>query len=505
MQRITDIITKVAAAVLAVVLAAGCIFEKESPMGEGRKKDVMVLLNISAKDLIQTKADDVDPETVLNTVRIYAYDQDGVQIGYADNSTANGNAFHMVLTVPDGQATETVDFYAVANEGAMTDLTYTVGSVTETALKQTMSLAELQAVLFSISSANTADFVAANGIPMSGYLPDKELNLNEGTEHRGTVGGHAPGFTLNQAINLDLTRTLAKVAVYAAEVGNATGTTTSPKIAITGITVSNVISQSSLLVPSTYPSGIVDGGYAMHSTSTSVTNTVADDAAAEVYENDANFTKIDSAYFAENPVGSSDWTKAATAGTGMVLNISYTAGGSAKTQSIYMPAIERNHFYKVLCRISAGGELLLDLEVLDWDDAEDQTIDFQDNVSLTDYGWTGGTQDAANAKLTFGSAAGQTATFNFTLETPKNGKWYATIAEGDIQNFAFVSGGAEVKTVSGNITGQEQSFTIKTLETLSLGETKSVKIRFVALTENNSRSLTVKFGTHDYYTIEQRY
>lgn len=501
MQNLSNILTKVAAAVLAVVLATGCIFEKECPVD--CTKDVMVLLKLSVDDL-QTKADETEAESMLKTVRIYAYDQVGRQIGYADDATATDGSFHMVLTVPEGQETLIADFYAVANEGAMTNLSYTAGGATGNAFKTAMTLEELHAALFAVSSANDSEFLEENGIPMCGYIIDKTLNLNVGTQHLDTVGDHAPGFTLNDEIALVLNRTLAKVAVYAAELGSATGTTTAPKITIDGISVSNVISNA-LVIGGTTPTATVDGGYAMLSSSASVTNTIVDEAAASVYQDDANYTPVAMAYFAENAAGSNNWLTADAAGAGMVLNITYTAGGTQKTQPIYMPAIQRNHFYKVLCRITAGGEMLLDLEVLEWDDATKQTVDFQDNVSLTGFGWNGGTHDPDNAKVTFGAAADQTASFHFTLETPKGGTWYATIAEGDLQNFAFVVDGTETRTVSGNITGEEATITIKTLQQLSIGEAKSVKIRLVAATADNSRTLTVKFGTHDYYTIEQKY
>jgi hypothetical protein len=174
-----------------------------------------------------------------------------------------------------------------------------------------------------------------------------------------------------------------------------------------------------------------------------------------------------------------------------------------------MPPIVRNTWYKVLARITAGKEIKLDIVALPWDDAKDQTIDFLDNVTLKNSAWDNGdgfTDDSQKAILSFGPGNDKAATFKFTLDTPRGGTWYATIAEGDIQNFAFIDKNNNlVKTVSSDITGAEQSFTIKPLESLSMGEKKSVKLRLVAVTEDQSRSLTVKFGSKDFYTIEQAY
>ena len=135
MNKSINIILKVAAAVLAMLLATSCIFEKEEIAG--KKRDVMVLLDINTAGMVATRAAEDEAEAegdeaedttemptpeeeALNTVRVYAYDDSNDNlIGYADNSAANDGVFHMVLRVPEGLETIVADFYVVANEASM--------------------------------------------------------------------------------------------------------------------------------------------------------------------------------------------------------------------------------------------------------------------------------------------------------------------------------------------------------------------------------------------------
>lgn len=546
MQKIFIMTLRVAAALLAVTLTAGCVFEKENPSAtQDNYKYVLVQIGVNSDTMVQTKTEgnvignengvsaEVALDTVIRNLRVYAYtlkSNEKVLCGYLYAENVNAaetveDPLLMDIKIPFNQYTteQSVYFMAVANTGGMKGLISEdnksiyineLGRNSDGSLDipDNFSFDSFSKIQYSVAQE---DLTEANGMPMY-YQAAQPLIINMNAESDPvSEPGHAGHNKLRVKANINLTRSLAKIEVYAAEAAaeTASGQTTSVKI--TEVSLANIPTSGNLFnapeenAELDYGTGdytpVVTGDIA-------VTKKVNENSDADI-KTSGNYTQVMNAYYlAENnkgatpgtyDFGATDYLKTTEKAT--LLKIGYSVnGGEPEYGFVKMPPIERNTWYKVLCRISAGGKMLLDLEVLEWDDAEGQRIDFQDNVSLTGFGW-GGTEDTANAKLTFGSAAGQTATFKFTLETPKNGKWYATIAEGDIQNFAFVSDGAEVKTVSGNITGQEQSFTIKTLETLSLGDTKSVKIRFVALTENNSRSLTVKFGTHDYYTIEQRY
>ena len=59
-------------------------------------------------------------------------------------------------------------------------------------------------------------------------------------------------------------------------------------------------------------------------------------------------------------------------------NIEYamSAGGELRTGFVYMPQIRRNTHYKVCILISAEGQLIINYEVLQWEDNEVSDIHF---------------------------------------------------------------------------------------------------------------------------------
>jgi hypothetical protein len=83
MQKTMNIILKAAAALLAVTLAASCVFEKEEPSQTQQKyKYVLVQLGVNTDKMTATKADgDVNDggsqtgsiaETAIKDLRVYA-------------------------------------------------------------------------------------------------------------------------------------------------------------------------------------------------------------------------------------------------------------------------------------------------------------------------------------------------------------------------------------------------------------------------------------------------
>ena len=75
MQKTMNIILKAAAALLAVTLAASCVFEKEEPSQTQQKyKYVLVHLGVNTDKMTATKADgdvtESDPETAINDLRV---------------------------------------------------------------------------------------------------------------------------------------------------------------------------------------------------------------------------------------------------------------------------------------------------------------------------------------------------------------------------------------------------------------------------------------------------
>ena len=228
-------------------------------------------------------------------------------------------------------------------------------------------------------------------------------------------------------------------------------------------------------------------------------------------ENSTSYAYITSHFLYENKIGNTPWNTTNPTAGGYYMDVTYNVGSGDKTERVWLPAVVRNHDYQVRALVDAGGKLNLNLKVNDWTDAEIPEVNYEDNVTIEgSLVWSGnGTNDSAHSTYTFGPNADQTATCSFTLKTPKGGTWYAELAEGDINDFAFEitdENGTKTtsKTVSGNITGEPASFTIKTLTKNSLDQRqKSVKLRLTAKTADG-RMLTVYLGDDiDYYTIIQ--
>ena len=471
MNRFFNIILKVAAAVLAMVLATSCIFEKEEIAG--KKRDVMVLLDINTADMVATKAteDPTPAEAVLNTVKVYAYDSNGTMIGYADNTTATNGRFHMVLSVPEGLETIVADFYVVANEASM------LNNTTAVALPQNVSITQLRALTFNA--------LGGTALPMYGIVEDVTLNLNAGQQHLDSKGGHQPGFILNQAIEVSITRSLAKIAVYAAE----KGTSANNNVTINSITFKEIINSGYLFENANLPQ--TTGNVVLSETPVTVTKKLnrADEDFDAKRVNVNNFTQVAApTYISENPEGKK-------------LVINYTTGSGEKEAEIEMPEIERNTFYKVLCLVKANGEMSLELVVADWKEGTGKKVDFKDNVTFdTSYGlkWNGANIEGNTYKL--GVSANESVKCTFDITAPADGTWYATLTGGDVQSYAFENGKT---TISGDVRADQHSFTLKTLNNNhNSGTDRQVKL-VITVVNSKGRSMVVHFNNAGYYIVEQ--
>ena len=306
-------------------------------------------------------------------------------------------------------------------------------------------------------------------------------------------------------ISLELYRSVAKIEVYAAEEGEGESKS---QIEIKSVSIENVPLKSHLFVtPDALETEDINSNPA-NLTLAQEENILTPVDKVTIGTTDTNNCSlvVEGYYIAENPYGSSTWNPT-TVPTDPVtkLTVTYVVGSSEKTGVVYMPAITRNNIYRVFCLIKGTGEMTLTLQVVPWTSARNQTIDFKDNVTLeTGSNWNGDIK-GANGKYTFNTeAAGQEATFEFTLLTPEGGTWYATL-EGDIQSFGFTNveiygeGGnstsqtyANTSSISGNVTGKKIAFTIKTLEKRTQSSPKKqVTVKMVAVSKYG-RSLSVE-------------
>lgn len=374
MHRSINIIQKAAMAVLALVLAAGCILEKDGPSMDAQ--DVMVQLNVSAGEM-QTKAIN---ESAIKTIRIFAYDKAGKLVGhiYKDTPTAD-EAMHMVLSVPGDQPTVSVDFYAVANEGAM------YYGASPVSLSDNMTIDELNAIVYN------SLVITEETLPLYGKIVNKTLTLSNNVHN---IDGHY-GLMVVESVSIDLSRSLAKIGVYAAAVKGAEKDPVIHSVTL----VSSGRRNSSYLFPAaddaslktrdasvtSLPedrvfdsqndgedvlsnSGVVSKRLASHNTDPTA---VVTDYYTEV---------VSPFYLAEVPYGSTDWTTAADAsGRPVVLVVEYSLGESSVKNyaTVNMPAIERNSFYQVRCLIKSDGQIQINVSVNPWNIGESWDISFE--------------------------------------------------------------------------------------------------------------------------------
>lgn len=540
-----NIILKAAAALLAVTLAASCVFEKEEPSQTQQKyKYVLVQLGVNTDKMVATKADgDVvnasdadgnDVETAIKDLKVYAYTLDAsnnkVLRGYLSTQNVNAAAtatqpLLMDIKVPFEEygSTQQVYFMAVANAGGMTGtgdvIINSIGRAEDGSLvlPESFGFEDFASIKYSV-----ADQTFANGMPMycqTSTAVTVNLAATEGTS-TSTQPGHNGHTHLPVQVTLDMTRSLSKIEVYAAEdAGQGTSGASNAGIQITGVELMNVIADGPLFPAAASTTKLTTNP-------TLAGNAVALSASAADKADPAKYTKVTSAYYlAENAAGvtgkfyygddldaiaTTDNLKAAT-----TLKIGYKVGtsGDQKYGYVIMPPIVRNTWYKVLARIQANGQMTLTLKVLPWTDTQTQIIDFADNVSLNgDITWTGN-GSYSGSTFTFGTTnANAEATCGFIMDAPKGGTWYATLTGGDINSFVLETTVGEAittgTTVSGPIVpGQQIALKVKTTASNYLSGTKTVNLQITAKTADN-RTLVVRHGTGEaaqdaYFTIVQ--
>lgn len=546
MKRLINITAKAATAILAVALTASCVFEKDDAVrGNDRgMNNVLVQIGVSADGMTQTKADVIagtdqageGVETAISTLRLYAY-IGNVLSGYAyvPEYSATDKIYMDLKNLPSS-GTQQVEFVAVANEGSMTgidgiDIEVGTNPDGTISLPSNFGRNSFGGLKYTIANQEFTAIVDEKekvvGMPM---YATKTVTIDvDRVGNKNAADGHNGHFILADPVNLELTRSLAKIEVYAAEAAAVTtgkDATTTTSVTIIGVSLANVPASGNLFTAPAADASITyttfkdaEGKETAYSTSFLKAGTVSKKVNNKVdadIKNQDNYTLVSNAYYlAENnqgdeatyDFGATDYTTQAT-----VLKIDYSLDGGTTSKSGYvkMPQIKRNTWYKVLARIQANGELALTLKVQEWSSGQIKNVDFKDEVTLSEASWSvdEGVTNGQNGNIIFGTAKDLSATYSFTLDTPVGGKWYASL-DGDIQNFVLETGEGDSKqsgkTVSGNITAQSTSVTVKTIASNADQGQKTATFKLIARTADETRTLTVKFDTDgtEYYTLIQ--
>lgn len=350
MQRLNNILSNTIALVAVALMAAGCLLEKED--ASGQMQDVMIELSVSAGEM--TKASVTADESAVNSLRIYAFYADKL-VGYASRGAlADGEPFYMDLNLP-ATGTHNVDFYLIANEKEMNFESAPV------VLSENMTRSQLEGIRFTkLSSKNT--------LPM--YCRQTEsINVDQLTSELNTESGHEGHYFLAQKIKFNLSRSLAKISLYAAKVQ---GTDQTPKI-LSATLLAPGTRLYSYLFPQT--DEVLDGvqsranDVVILSSPVNVSKAIEKGSAAE--KDASSYGLMTEAYTAEITSGSSDWSVSSGNPSELVIHVEYALAendGKIENAYIYMPRITRNTHYKVCALINAEGRILINYEVAPWDD-----------------------------------------------------------------------------------------------------------------------------------------
>ena len=338
----------VCVAVCCAVLPAGCHKDDGPSLGE---RNVSVLMSVGSRAGEETPT---GAEAAINTLRVYAF-VGGEPAGhyYTAEPMVSPERFLMDLKM-FSLTKQTVDFYVVANEGAME----TAGS--STSLNDKTTEGELKQ--FTFTSLNQE-----KGLPM---FVHKRVELDVATDAPGSganMSGHEGHTLLNQKVDFKLERSVAKLGVFAAKAAGETG-----DLSVTGLTLKGpglrALNYLAPQEPGTLEKIPARGSDMGLSVNGNVCKEFPQDGKPE---DPANYTDVLQApfYLFENAYGSASWDVEGS-GEGNVLEISYRIGGVDKTGTVYLPSIDRNKYYAVCCRMRNSGGIIVEYTVADWTRAD---------------------------------------------------------------------------------------------------------------------------------------
>lgn len=333
--------------------------------GLGQREHVWVQMSVGTRTVSETNGTPTADEARLHSIRVYAFAGGQLLGHYYDGELTESTdpvSFFMDVNLLEG--TQSVNFYAIANEHAVS-----TGGEPGKALTEQTTEAQLNA--FTFTQLNRVDnSIATHGLPMVNKQT-VQLNFNEDADNTpNTTPGHEGHTILKQILEFKLERPMGKLGVFAAKTGDETA-----ELKITGLKMlSSGRPMANYLMPQTDETlkriSTGKGEKQLEVIPGSVTASLAENATEETRKNPANYTAVlnETYYPFETPWGSKLWNQPGDE-KGNVLEIKYQFnGGEEQTGLVYMPSIVRNHYYTVLCLISNNGKITVEYWVADWDD-----------------------------------------------------------------------------------------------------------------------------------------
>lgn len=362
-------------AVFLVCLLTGMYAcDKEDHSLLSGERTVQVQMNVHTRAMDSSDGTPTDAESALHSLRIYAFSGAGsssktvghLYLSEEDlNNMTETNPLLMDLKIKAESTSQTLSFYAVANEGAMS----TPGA--EKQLNENTSETELKNFTFTLLKTPTSD----NGLPM--FATDT-VDINTGNTSPQTIPGHEGHYTLKEKVDFELERPMGKLGVFAAKVDGETETliVTGAKILKEGTRMRNYLfPQTDEVLKQIVPKEaeinltLVTGG--------NVNKALSENISDKERKNPGNYTPLLEVpfYLFETPWGSASWN---TPGDerGAVLQIDYQFGNKTNTGLVYLPRIERNHYYAICCLMRNSGKITVEYVVADWNDGGNYELDF---------------------------------------------------------------------------------------------------------------------------------
>ena len=488
MQKTINIIFKAAIAVVATVMASGCIFEKMDASGD--LQNVLIQINVSAEDML-TKATPGVSESAINTLQVYAF-HGNRPAGYLQRAaTEAGEPFLMDLELPTGTDVP-VDFYLIANSASMMD--HNVPMV----LSDNLTRSQLEALKYT-------------GLDAGADLPlyaQETKTLNTAAYQKNTNEDHEGHLLLSDKVSFKLSRSLAKLSVYGARPSSASS---SPEI----------------LSVTMLAAGTREFSYLFPQEDESVLEAVNSRANDRVLLSDENKVMLDAlsgdgskaehytpvtqltAYLPEVPVGGTKegWAEK-TSDRQVTLKIRYVlrSGGAVKTAFIYMPPIERNTHYKVciLVKEEEEGRIYVTYDVADWNvhEMDDYVFTYPLHSYLLEQISSGSdpVNPASNAKMSYDSP------FEgyFQMQAPANDSWIPTTVgsrASDVDIRVYEYQGGEVTSDTWPIEASSKWYRINVTPHVDfpVGQTVDLAITYQSPLMTTSEFLLINGSSGNYY------
>ena len=433
MKKINNIFRYSLLSLLALVVSVGCQKEMDDLVPTERRS-VMMEVSVSAGGL--TRSLPTEAEKSINTLRIYAFYGEQL-VGYLDKKEvlSEEDAYYIDLELPEN-GTYDVDFYVIANEEEMA---YENASVS---LSPSMGKSELEAIKFTGLTTGSA-------LPM--YCKQTEaINVDNISDVANSVTGHEGHFILSQKVEFKLTRSLAKLSVYAAKVE---GATSNPQILNITLLAIGTREYSYLFPQSDETLNAVPSranNRPLFSSVATISKTIAS-SDVDARANTSNYDEVFSgAYMPEVAYGSNQWNISSGNVREAVLHIEYTLGEGQELRNayVYLPRVERNHHIKVCILINSEGEIIITYEVADWDDNASSSYSFAYPTHSFLMQNIPSSQEELAAKPSQRAQISETQPFvgYFQMTTPDSDRWtptllglnanncYIRVYEGDTQN-----------------------------------------------------------------------